>query len=156
MTDNYSREFENWAINKYGIRIKETDIKWWEERQEIWNACAEMMRGKASELEKELKYAKDTIESRQKWIGDLQEFVANATQARHKAEQELKEYTDEDNKVIQEQQERLDKAVELLKACYIECQAAWEAEGISFSDKNNVEIIDKEVEEFLATVGGFR
>lgn len=45
-----AREFEKWAVNKYGVRIKETDIKWWEERQEIWNACAELM---SDELEKE-------------------------------------------------------------------------------------------------------
>jgi len=35
-----NKDFEKWAIEKYGVRIKETDIKWWEERQEIWNACA--------------------------------------------------------------------------------------------------------------------
>jgi len=47
-----AREFEKWAIDKYGVRIKETDIKWWEERQEIWNACYELMNSKIEEYNK--------------------------------------------------------------------------------------------------------
>ena len=110
--------FEKWAIEKYGVRIKETDIKWWKEREEIWNACKEHYEHQVRELEREIE---QFVSSQKAGISVQCDLIKERDRARAEVEQlkgeviKLGARIVEGNFKTSDLQQRLDKAVEIIK-----------------------------------------
>jgi len=120
-----AREFEKWAIDKYGVRIKETDIKWWEERQEIWNACAELMSDELSKSNARIEELEAEMASfylfgnpdRKATAGILLQQEKNRLEYARIREQEIKRLQQE-NAILKAKLQEADKFLKMAKGAF--------------------------------------